>query len=136
MKLKSLTICLTLGVLLLTLVSTLRADPPDWKVTTGHQYAMVVYAVVIDASGSPMTNEGSLLSVSEYGSLVGVTPISNGPKGALYQLKVASDNWESDLNYSFYDALSDKVIELGAGPGFVSGSTVGSIVEPITLTQK
>ena len=125
------------GALLLVLaVTTARATPPDWSVTAGHQYAMVVYATVVDATGNPMTNAGSLLSVSEYGTLVGVTPVSKGPKGPIYQLKVSSDNWQSDLNYSFYDGKDEKVIQIGAGPGFESGSTVGSIVDPITLTIK
>jgi hypothetical protein len=111
-------------------------NTPDWRITTGHQYAMVVYATVVDAVGNPMTNAESLLSANEYGTLVGVTPLSNGPKRPLYQLKVSSDNWQSDLNYSFYDAQTDKVFQIGAGPGFESGSTVGSIVEPVTLTLK
>ena len=133
MKYPSLSIML--GVVLLALsLATVRATPPDWNVNTGHQYAMVLYATVVDATGNPMTNAGSLLSVSEYGTLVGVTPVSKGPKGPLYQLKVASDNWQSDLTYSFYDGKSDQVIEIGSGPGFESGSTVGSIVEPIALT--
>jgi hypothetical protein len=83
-----------------------------------------------------MTKAGSLLSVSEYGILVGSTPISNGPKGPIYQMKVGSDNWQSDLIYSFYDGKADKVLEIGSGPGFESGSTVGSIVAPVTLTLK
>ena len=113
--------------------SSLMANQPDWNVTAGHQYAMVVYASVVDSAGNSMTNAGSLLSANEYGTLVGVTPISNGPKGPIYQLKVSSDNWQSDLNYSFYDGKSDQIIEVGPGPGFESGSTVGSIIEPITL---
>jgi hypothetical protein len=97
---------------------------------------MVVYATVTDGAGNPMTNAGSLLSANEYGTLVGVTPVSNGPKGALYQLKVSSDNWQSDLTYSFYDGKADQVLQVGAGPGFESGSTVGSIIETVTLTLK
>jgi hypothetical protein len=97
---------------------------------------MVVYATVVDAAGNPMTTPGSLLSASEYGTLVGVTPVSEGPKGPLFQMKVGSDRWESGLSYSFYDAQADKVIEIGPGPGFESGSTVGSIIEPITLIIK
>ena len=134
---KHTSLSIMLGVVLLALsLATVTATPPDWNVTTGHQYAMVVYANVEDASGNPMTNAESLLSANEYGTLVGVTPLSNGPKGPLYQLKVSSDNWESDLTYSFYDGKADQVIEVGTGPGFESGSTVGSIVEPITLTLK
>jgi hypothetical protein len=135
MKYPSLSIML--GVVLLALsLTTVTATPPDWNVTTGHQYAMVVYATVVDASGNPMTNAGSLLSASEYGMLVGVTPLSNGPKRPLYQLKVSSDNWQSDLTYSFYDGKADQVLQIGTGPGFESGSTVGSIVEPVSLTLK
>jgi len=125
---------LILGVLLLSLPSlSLRATPPEWSVTSGHQYAMVVYATVMDPAGNEMNTPGSLLSVREYGVLMGATPISKGPKGTLYQLKVTSDNWESELTYSFYDANTDKVVEIGPGPGFESGSTVGSIVEPVIL---
>jgi len=113
-----------------------KAISPDWIVSGAHQYAMVVYASVVDAAGNPMTTPGSLLSASEYGTLVGVTPVSEGPKGPLFQMKVGSDRWESDLTYSFYDAQADKVIEIGPGPGFESGSTVGSIIEPITLIIK
>lgn len=116
--------------------SLLMATPPEWKENGARQYAMVVYATVADASGNAMTNAGSLLSASEYGTLVGVTPVSQGPKGTIYQLKVSSDRWQSDLTYSFYDAKTDKVLEIGAGPGFESGSTVGSIVEPVALILK
>ena len=116
------------------MLSTLGATPPEWSVTTGHQYAMVVYATVVDATGYPMTNAGSLLSANEYGTIAGVTPVSEGPKGAIYQLKVSSDRWESDLNYSFYDGKSDQVLQIGSGPAFESGSTVGSIVEPVILS--
>jgi len=135
MKLNSLSIKLGAITMLLT-GSSLMAAQPDWNVTSAHQYAMVVYATVVDGAGNPMTNVGSLLSANEYGALVGVTPVSNGPKGPIYQLKVASDNWQSDLNYSFYDGKSDQVFQIGAGPGFESGSTVGSIIEPVTLTLK
>jgi hypothetical protein len=126
-----------LGVIALALTSPgLKANQPDWSVKTGHQYAMVVYATVTDGAGNPLTNAGSLLSASEYGMLVGVTPLSNGPKRPLYQLKVSSDNWQSDLTYSFYDGKADQVLQIGTGPGFESGSTVGSIVEPVSLTLK
>ena len=126
---------LILASLLLSLPLA-RAIPPDWIASAAHQYAMVVYATVVDAAGNPMTTPGSLLSVSEYGTLVGVTPVSEGPKGPLFQMKVGSDRWESQLTYSFYDAGSDRVVEIGASPGFESGSTVGSIIEPITLIIK
>ena len=124
---------LLLASLLLSLPLA-KATPPDWIASGAHQYAMVVYATVVVAAGNPMTTPGSLLSVSEYGTLVGVTPVSEGPKGSLFQMKVGSDRWESDLTYSFYDAQADKVIEIGPGPGFESGSTVGSIIEPVILT--
>jgi hypothetical protein len=127
---------ITLLTTILLVSTTLWATPPDWSDTTGRQNAMVVYATVVDASGNAMTNAGSLLSVSEYGVLVGSTPISNGPKGPIYQMKVGSDNWQSDLIYSFYDGKADKVLQIGSGPGFESGSTVGSIVAPVTLTVK
>ena len=126
---------LLLASLLLSLPLA-RAIPPDWIASAAHQYAMVVYATVVDAAGNPMTTPGSLLSASEYGTLMGVTPVSEGPKGPLFQMKVGSDRWESDLTYSFYDAQADKVIEIGPAPGFESGSTVGSIIEPVTLTIK
>jgi len=126
---------LLLASLLLSLALA-KATPPDWIASGAHQYAMVVYATVVDAAGNPMTTPGSLLSASEYGTLVGVTPVSEGPKGSLFQMKVGSDRWESELSYSFYDAQADKVIEIGPGPGFESGSTVGSIIEPVTLTIK
>jgi hypothetical protein len=132
---KTHSLALILGLALLTLASV-RATPPDWSVTTGHQYAMVVYATVVDASGNPMTNAGSLLSVSEYGTIVGVTPVSKGPKGPIYQLKVSSDRWQGDLSYSFYDGKADKIFQIGSGAGFESGSTVGSIIDPVTLTLK
>ena len=135
MKNSSLT--LILGVLLLSLPSSsLRATPPEWSATSGHQYAMVVYATVMDPAGNEMNTPGSLLSVREYGVLMGATPMSKGPKGTLYQLKVTSDNWESELTYSFYDANTDKIVEIGPGPGFESGSTVGSIVQPVILTLR
>jgi hypothetical protein len=134
----------TLTALLTCLISltplgistSLRAAPPAWDNIPGKQNAMVVYAVVNDAAGNPLSAEGSLLSASEYGILVGSTPVSTGPNGPVYQLKVGSDNWESDITYSFYDATTDKVVTIGPGPGFVAGSTVGSIVEPVTLTLK
>ena len=126
---------LLLASLLLSLPLA-RAIPPDWIASAAHQYAMVVYATVVDAAGNPMTTPGSLLSVSEYGTLVGVTPVSEGPKGPLFQMKVGSDRWESDLTYSFYDAGSGRIVEIGPGPGFESGSTVGSIVDPFILTLK
>jgi len=126
----------TLLITILLVSATLRATPPDWTITTGRQNAMVVYATVVDASGNPMTNSGSFLSAREYGVLVGSTPISSGPKGSLFQMKVGSDNWQSDLIYSFYDGKADKVLQIGPGPGFESGSTVGSIVAPVTLTVK
>ena len=126
---------LLLASLLLSLPLA-RAIPPDWIASAAHQYAMVVYATVVDDAGNPMITPGSLLSANEYGTLVGVTPVSEGPKGSLFQMKVGSDRWESELTYSFYDAQADKVIEIGPGPGFESGSTVGSISEPITLIIK
>jgi hypothetical protein len=121
-------------VLVLLSLPLAKATPPDWQESGAHQYAMVVYATVVDASGNAMTNPGSLLSVSEYGTLAGVTPVSKGPKGPVYQLKVGSDRWQSDLTYSFYDGGSDRVLQIGSGPGFESGSVVGSIVEPVVLT--
>jgi hypothetical protein len=130
------TISLLLSAVFLGASLCLQAAPPDWSITTGRQNAMVVYAKVVDASGNAMTNAGSLLSVSEYGVLVGSTPISNGPKGPVYQMKVGSDNWQSDLIYSFYDGKTDKVLQIASGPGFESGSTVGSIVAPVILTVK
>ena len=132
----------SLASLLLCLISplgispSLRAAPPSWDNPPGKQNAMVVYAMVNDATGHPLSAEGSLLSASEYGILVGSTPLSTGPKGPVYQLKVGSDNWESDITYSFYDAKIDKVVTIGPGPGFIAGSTVGSIVEPVILTLK
>jgi hypothetical protein len=126
---------LILASLLLSLPLA-RAIPPDWIASAAHQYAMVVYATVVDEAGNPMTTPGSLLSVSEYGTLVGVTPVSEGPQGPLFQMKVGSDRWESELTYSFYNAQADKMIEIGPGPGFESGSTVGSIIEPVILTMK
>jgi hypothetical protein len=125
---------LLLTAALLLSLPLAKATPPDWKESGAHQYAMVVYATVADASGNAMTNPGSLLSVSEYGTLAGVTPVSEGPKGPIYQLKVSSDRWQSDLIYSFYDGGSDRVLSIGTGPGFESGSTVGSIAEPVALT--
>ena len=132
----------TLTALLICLISplgispSLRAAPPAWDNLPGKQNAMVVYAVVNDAAGNPLSAEGSLLSASEYGILVGSAPVSTGPNGPVYQLKVGSDNWESDITYSFYDATADKVVTIGPGPGFIAGSTVGSIVEPVILTLK
>ena len=126
---------LLLASLLLSLPLA-KATPPDWIASGAHQYAMVVYATVVDAAGNSMTTPGSLLSVSEYGTLVGMSPVSEGPKGPLFQMKVGSDRWESDLTYSFYDAGSGRIVEIGPGPGFVSGSTVGSIVDPFILTLK
>ena len=126
---------LLLASLLLSLALA-KATPPDWIASGAHQYAMVVYATVVDAAGNPMTTPGSLLSASEYGTLMGVTPVSEGPKGPLFQMKVGSDRWESDLTYSFYDAGSGRIVEIGPGPGFESGSTVGSIVDPFILTLK
>ena len=126
---------LILASLLLSLALA-KATPPDWVASGAHQYAMVVYATVVDAAGNPMTAPGSLLSASEYGTIVGVTPVSEGPKGPVFQMKVGSDRWESELTYSFYNAQADKMIEIGPGPGFESGSTVGSIIEPVILTMK
>ena len=126
---------LLLASLLLSLPLA-KAIPPDWIASAAHQYAMVVYVTVVDAAGNPMTAPGSFLSVSEYGKIVGVTPVSEGPKGPVFQMKVGSDRWESELTYSFYNAQADKMIEIGPGPGFESGSTVGSIIEPVTLTIK
>jgi hypothetical protein len=122
-----------LGTMLLV-SSTLRATPPDWSITEGHQNAMVVYATVVDASGNAMTNAGSLLSVTEYGVMVGSTPISIGPKGPVFQMKVGSDQWQSDLTYSFYDGKTDTILTIGPGPGFVAGSTLGTITDPIVLS--
>jgi hypothetical protein len=51
-------------------------------------------------------------------------------------MKVSSDNWQSDLIYSFYDGKAEKVLQIGPGPGFESGSTVGSIGAPVMLTVK
>jgi len=130
--LTALLICLPL----LGISPSLCAAPPAWDNPPGKQNAMVVYAVVNDAAGIPLSEEGSLLSASEYGILVGSTPVSTGPKGPVYQLKVGSDNWESDITYSFYDSAADKVVTIGPGPGFIAGSTVGSIVEPVILTLK
>ena len=126
---------LLLASLLLSLPLA-KATPPDWIASAAHQYAMVVYATVVDAAGNPMITPGSLLTASEYGTLVGVTPVSEGPKGPLFQMKVDSDRWESELTYSFYDAGSGRIVEIGPGPGFESGSTVGSIIEPVILTMK
>ena len=126
---------LILASLLLSLALA-KATPPDWVASGAHQYAMVVYATVVDAAGNPMTAPGSLLSASEYGTIVGVTPVSEGPKGSLFQMKVGSDRWQSELTYSFYDAGSGRIVEIGPGPGFESGSTVGSIIEPVILTMK
>ena len=126
---------LLLATLLLSLAFA-KATPPDWIASGAHQYAMIVYATVVDAAGNPMTTSGSLLSASEYGTLVGASPVSEGPKGTIYQLKVGSDRWESELTYSFYDAGSGRIVEIGPGPGFESGSTVGSIVDPVMLTLK
>jgi hypothetical protein len=124
---------LLLSMVLVATVGLLQAAPPDWKITTGHINAMVIYATVVDASGKPMNSPGSLLSASEYGILAGSTPISNGPKGPVFQMKVGSENWQSDLTYSFYDGKTDRVIDIGPGPGFVSGSIVGTIVQPAVL---
>jgi hypothetical protein len=114
----------------------LRAVPPDWSMTTGHQNAMVVYATVVDSSGNPMTNPGSLLSAWEYGVLTGVTPPSIGPKTTVYQLKVGSDRWESELKYRFYDSNAGRIVEIGSGPDYVAGSIVGTIIAPVVLKEK
>lgn len=124
------------GAVFLGTTLSLQAAPPDWSITTGRQNAMVVYAKVVDASGNPMTDTRSLLSASEYGVLVGSTPASTGPKGIVYQLKVGSDRWQSDLIYSFYDGKSDQVLQIGPGPSFEAGSIVGTIIAPVTLTLK
>ena len=130
------TISSLLGATLLCASFQLHASPPDWSIKIGRQNAMVVYASVTDSSGTLMTNEDSLLCASEYGMLVGSTPISLGPKGPLFQMKVGSDNWQSDLTFNFYDGKTDQVLIIGPGPGFVAGSTVGSITDPIVLTVK
>jgi hypothetical protein len=123
-----------LPLFLLTGFLNLGAAAPDWKLPEGRENAMVVYAVVVDQAGQELNAPSSLLGAFEWGIIAGVTPVSKGPKGKLYQLKVASDTWESEVSYQLYDAGKDRVIKLKAGPAFVAGSTVGSIANPIKLT--
>jgi hypothetical protein len=123
-----------LPLLLLTGFLNLGAAVPDWKLPEGRENAMVVYAVVVDQAGQQFNAPSSLLGAFEWGILAGVTPVSMGPKGNLYQLKVGSDTWESELSYQLYDAGKDRVLQLKGGPGFVAGSTVGSIANPVKLT--
>jgi hypothetical protein len=124
------------GFCLLLVAPLLAAAPPDWAVRAGHRNAMIVYALVVDGSGHPMTTTGSQLAASEHGQLAGSTPVSIGPKGPVYQLKVGSDSREAPLTYTFYNAKADRIIPIMSGPGFVSGSLVGTIVRPVTLTLK
>ena len=110
------------------------AAPPDWTVRTGHRNAMILYAMVVDPTGNRRTEAGSMLSASEQGELLGSTPVSIGPAGPVYQLKIGSDKRKGDLTYSFYDAKEDRVRMIAQGPGFDAGSLVGTIIHPITLT--
>jgi hypothetical protein len=121
------------AVLLLLLTDLLDAAPPDWSVTTGRQNAMIVYARVVDGSGRLISSPGSVLCACENGVIVGSTPLSPGPTGTLYQMKVGSDRWESALTYRLYDGHSGRILEIGPGPGFVAGSMVGSIAAPVIL---
>jgi len=123
-----------LPLLLLTGFLNLGASAPDWKLPEGRENAMVVYAVVVDQAGQELNAPSSLLGAFEWGIIAGVTPVSTGPKGKLYQLKVSSDTWESNLSYQLYDAGRDRVMQLKGGPAFVAGSTVGSIANPVKLT--
>jgi hypothetical protein len=112
----------------------LGAAAPDWKIPVGRENAMVVYAIVVDQADHEFNTPSSLLGAYEWGIIAGVTPVSTGPKGKLYQLKVGSDTWESELSYQLYDAGKDRVMQLKGGPVFVAGSTVGSIANPVKLT--
>jgi hypothetical protein len=121
---------------MLFLADLLQATPPDWGAIPGHQNAMVIYASVVNASGQPLVTPGSLLAASEYGVLAGVTPLSAGPNGPIYQMKIGSDRWEADLTYRFYDAMSGKDLEVDGGPEFLASSIVGSITDPVILKVK
>jgi hypothetical protein len=123
-----------LPLFLLTGVLNLGAAAPDWKLPEGRENAMVVYAMVVDQAGQELNAPSSLLGAFEWGIIAGVTPVSKGPKGKLYQLKVGSDTWQSEVSYQLYDAGKNRLLELKEGPSFVAGSTVGSIANPVKLT--
>ena len=124
------TVCLTL------LAFSLNAAPPDWTIKSGHKNAMIVYVRVLDSSGHPMVEPGCRLGAFEHGNLVGSTPVSQGPEGPVYQLKVGSDQVWSALEYKFYDPKTDGIIPVESGPEFVSGTFVGTIARPISLRLK
>jgi hypothetical protein len=125
---------LILAVMMLALPAA-KATTPEWKheLQKGKQYGMVIYARVVDANGQELLGSGSLLSAREEGKVTGVTPVSRGPKGRLYQLKVGSNKVRADLSYRFYDGMRGRVVEIASGPEFQAQSLVGTIDNPITL---
>lgn len=136
MKFVKYSIIFSIALEILFHTEVLQATPPDWGAIPGHQNAMVIYASVVNTSGQPLVTTGSLLAASEYGVLAGVTPVSAGPNGPIYQMKVGSDRWEADLTYRFYDAMSGKDLEVDGGPEFLASSIVGSITDPVILKLK
>jgi hypothetical protein len=118
---------------LLTGFLNMKASP-DWRVAEGRENVMVVYAEVVDQEGRKLNAPSSLLGAFEWGITAGVTPVSTGPNGMLYQLRVGSDTWESQITYQLYDSERNRVLKLRGGPSFVAGSIVGSIVHPVRLS--
>ena len=123
---------LILGFLLVSL-QIANAKPPDWKAKTGHRFAMVVYANVVDDSGKPLNHTGSLLSAGAGGKIRGVAPCSAGPFGPLYQLKVGSLSEHEKLTYRFYDGRTHRIHLIKKGPTFKSESIEGTIDNPVTI---
>jgi hypothetical protein len=98
------------------------------------RYSAQIYAKVVDASGNSVTNAVSMLGVFSGTNCAGVTSVSTGPTGSLFQLSAyANQTSVSGMSYKLYNGATCQTFTLAENYNFTSGSITGSIVSPITL---
>jgi hypothetical protein len=104
-----------------------EAAKPNWEQPINNNHTMTVVAQVTDGSGTYLTNTNDILAAFIGDNVAGVASPSNYKDGlTVYLISISnSDAGNVSVRYKFYDAVTDRVLDLQPEGTFIEGSTIG-----------
>lgn len=126
-------------LILIALVSSLAADPPNWQIITGTQYSMVMIAQAT-LYGTPLLgNNGSMIAAFGPGGetdcrSVAVWQPANPPEDGFWYFTIVGNLGGEIISFKIYDAVTDLIYNCNETIIFQDNTTIGNTTAPFQLT--
>jgi hypothetical protein len=126
-------------LLIFSLNSFLKADPPNWQVITGTQYSMVIvshaslYGEVVEG------NNGNLIAAFGPGGesdcrSIAVWQLMNPPENSFWYSTIVGNISGETITFMLYEAAADQIYTFSQTVIFQDNLTLGNLTDPFLLT--